>query len=149
MAHLYGLSEALAMLQEEGLEAAWARHAVLAGAVRAAVEAWRTPGGLELNILDPSARSNAVTTILTGGVDAGDLRAICQEGAGVTLGVGLTPLEEKAFRIGHMGHLNPPTVLGTIGTIEAALTSMRAPMGASGVAAAAGVIAEAIRAGRP
>ena len=78
------------MISEEGLEAVWARHAVLAGAVRAAVEAWSTPGGLELNVLDPAARSNAVTTILTGG-DRRRLAcgAMCQEQAGLTLGAGI------------------------------------------------------------
>jgi alanine-glyoxylate transaminase/serine-glyoxylate transaminase/serine-pyruvate transaminase len=138
--HLYGLHEALTMLREEGLEAAWARHAVLAGAIRAAVEGWSTPGGLELNIVDPPARANSVTMILTGEVDADRLRAICEEQAGLTLGVPLGP-EQRAFRIGHMGHLNPPMVLGTLGTIEAALTAMGAPMGGSGVAAAAAAIA--------
>jgi alanine-glyoxylate transaminase/serine-glyoxylate transaminase/serine-pyruvate transaminase len=147
VAHLYGLHEALTMLEEEGLEAAWARHTTLGGAVRAAVEAWSAPGGLELNILDPAARSNAVTTILSGRVDADCLRAICQERAGLTLGIGLFPLENRAFRIGHMGHLNPPAVLGTLGTVEAALTAMGAPMESSGVAAAAAAIAEAMRSG--
>jgi alanine-glyoxylate transaminase/serine-glyoxylate transaminase/serine-pyruvate transaminase len=145
VAHLFGLHEALTMLDEEGLEAAWARHAVLGGAVRAAVEAWSVPGGLELNIVDPTARSNAVTTILSGGIDADCLRDICQGQAGLTLGVGLFPLESRAFRIGHMGHLNPPTVLGTLGTVEAALTAIGAPVGSSGVAAAAAAIAGAMR----
>ena len=142
--HLYGLREALDMIREEGLEAVWARHAVLGAAVRAAVDAWSAPGGLELNVLDPAARSNSVTTILTGSVDPDWLRAICQEHAGLTLGVALTPLEGRAFRIGHMGYLNPPMLLGTLGTIEAALSAMDAPMGASGVAAAAGTIARSM-----
>jgi len=43
-----------------------------------------------------------------------------------------------------MGHLNPPMVLGTLGTIEAALLSMGAPVGGSGVAAAAAAIADAM-----
>jgi alanine-glyoxylate transaminase/serine-glyoxylate transaminase/serine-pyruvate transaminase len=142
--HLYGLREALAMIQEEGLEAIWERHAVLAGAIRAAVDAWSTPGGLELNIVDPAARSNAVTTVLTNDIDPEALRAICQHQAGLTLGVALGEHQGRAFRIGHMGHLNPPTVLGTLGTIEAALTAMGAPMGGSGVAAAAASIAGAM-----
>jgi alanine-glyoxylate transaminase/serine-glyoxylate transaminase/serine-pyruvate transaminase len=137
ISHLYGLREALSMLEEEGLEAVWARHAVLANVIHAAVEAWAAPGGLELNIPDPAARSHAVTTILAGTVDPDRLRATCQQQAGLTLGVGLGPFEGRAFRIGHMGHLNPPMVLGTLGTIEAALLAADAPMGGSGVAAAA------------
>jgi alanine-glyoxylate transaminase/serine-glyoxylate transaminase/serine-pyruvate transaminase len=125
------------MIEEEGLEAVWARHAVLADVIHAAVDAWAAPGGLELNIPDPSARSHAVTTILAGTVDPDRLRATCQQQAGLTLGVGLGPFEGRAFRIGHMGHLNPPMVLGTLGTIEAALLAAGAPMGGSGVAAAA------------
>ncbi|MEM7271876.1 MAG: aminotransferase class V-fold PLP-dependent enzyme [Actinomycetota bacterium] len=139
--HLYGLDEALTMIEEEGLEARWARHEALAGAVWAAVEAWSCPGGLGFNIADPAARSTAVTTITTGDVDADELRRICAERAGLTLGLGIGGLSGRAFRIGHMGHLNPPMLLGTIATVEAALGSMGAPMGASGAAAAAAALA--------
>ena len=142
--HLFGLREALAMIQDEGLEAVWARHAVLGSCVRAAVEAWSTPGGLELNVADPAARSNAVTTIRGGELDTDRLRAVCQEQAGLTLGVGLGTQEGLAFRIGHMGHLNPPMILGTLGTIEAALGSMGVELRSSGVAAAAAVVAAAL-----
>jgi alanine-glyoxylate transaminase/serine-glyoxylate transaminase/serine-pyruvate transaminase len=142
--HLFGLREALAMIDEEGLEATWRRHVVLADAVRAAVEAWSAPGGLELNITDPSARANSVTMILGGRIDADLLRTVCLGQAGLTLGVGLGEHEGRGFRIGHMGHLNPPMVLGTLGTIEAALAAIGAPTGSSGVAAAAGVVADAM-----
>ena len=145
--HLFGLREALAMIEEEGLEAAWRRHAVLADAVRTAVEAWGAPGGLELNITDPSARANSVTMILGGTVDADRLRSVCAEQAGLTLGVGLGEHEGRGFRIGHMGHLNPPMVLGTLGTVEAALAAIGAPVTSSGVAAAAAVIGRAMGSG--
>jgi alanine-glyoxylate transaminase/serine-glyoxylate transaminase/serine-pyruvate transaminase len=142
--HLYGLHEALDMIDEEGgLEAVWQRHAVLAAAVHAAVDAWSVPGGLELNIVDPAARSNAVTTILKGTVDVDQLRTGAA-GLGLTLGVGIGAFEERTFRIGHMGHLNPPMLLGTLGTIETVLGAIGAPMGASGVAAAAASIAAAL-----
>jgi alanine-glyoxylate transaminase / serine-glyoxylate transaminase / serine-pyruvate transaminase len=146
VAHLYGLREALDMLAEEGLEQVWDRHAALASAVRAAVEAWSTPGGLELFVTDPRARSDAVTTVLTGSVDATRLRALCEGAAGLTLGVALGDMGGLAFRIGHMGHLNAPMVLGTLGTIEAALVAMDAPMRASGVAAAAARVGAAMTA---
>jgi alanine-glyoxylate transaminase / serine-glyoxylate transaminase / serine-pyruvate transaminase len=142
--HLYGLREALAMIGEEGLESIWERHAVLAAAVRAAVDTWSTPGGLELNILDPSGRSNAVTTVLTNDIDPDALRALCEDGAGLTLGVALGEFQGRAFRVGHMGHLNPPAILGTLGTVEAALSALGAPTGGSGVAAAAASIAHAL-----
>jgi alanine-glyoxylate transaminase/serine-glyoxylate transaminase/serine-pyruvate transaminase len=142
--HMYALREALAMIREETLDCVWDRHAVLARAVHAAVDAWSAPGGLELNIRDPDARSNAVTTIRTGSVDGNRLRELCEERAGLTLGIGLAPFEQVSFRIGHMGHLNPPMLLGTLGTIEAALGALGAPMGASGAAAAAAVVAAAM-----
>jgi alanine-glyoxylate transaminase/serine-glyoxylate transaminase/serine-pyruvate transaminase len=72
------------------------------------------------------------------------LRDVCSDQARLTLGVGLGEHEGRGFRIGHMGHLNPPMVLGTLGTVEAALTAIGAPTSSSGVAAAADVIARAM-----
>ncbi len=140
--HIYGMREALDMIREEGLEAIWARHAIFAEAVRAAVDIWAAPDGLEFNIIDPAQRSNSTTTILTNRIDASRLHELCETGAGLTLGVGLGELSDSTFRIGHMGHMNPPSVLGTLGTVEAALGAMNAATGGSGVAAAAKVIAE-------
>ena len=130
--HLYGLREVLNI-----------RHQVLADAVRAAVQAWQQPDGLELNITDPKARSNAVTTIRTGSIDSEKLRKICATEAGLTLGLAVGGLEADAFRIGHMGHLNPPMILGTLATIEAALLSMNASIGRNGIGTAAEIIAKA------
>ncbi|MEM7212705.1 MAG: aminotransferase, partial [Pseudomonadota bacterium] len=117
-----------------------------ADAVRSAVSAWSTQGGLEFNIHEPSERSNSTTTVLSNSIDSDKLREICEHQAGLTLGVGLGDFAGKAFRIGHMGHLNPPMVLGTLATIEAALGAMDAPVAGSGTAAAAKVIAEALAA---
>ncbi|MGF1599583.1 MAG: pyridoxal-phosphate-dependent aminotransferase family protein [Acidimicrobiales bacterium] len=145
ISHLYALDVAVTMIEEEGgLEAVWRRHQVLADAVRAAVEAWASPRHLACNIIDPAARSNAVTTVLTGDVDAAALAALCEHRTGLTLGHGIGPFAGRAFRIGHMGHLNPPMVLGTLATIEAALRALRAPLGNSGVAAAVEIVAEAL-----
>jgi len=136
IAHLYGLREALSLIEEEGgIEAVWRRHRVLADAVRAAVDAWSSPGHLELNIIEPDARSNAVTTVRTGAVDVDALRSHCAADAGLTVGLGVGGV--PGFRIGHMGHLNPPMLLGALGTIETALHDVGAPLGGSGVAAAA------------
>ncbi len=143
--HLYGLREALNMIAEEGLENIWARHAVFAHAVRSAVAAWSAPGALDFNVTEAAERSDCVTTVLTGGVDAVTLRAVAEQEAGLTLGIGLGGQEGGAFRIGHMGHMNPPQVLGTLATVEAALTGLGAPVGGSGVAAAAQVIGQAMR----
>lgn len=144
--HIYALRTALDMIADEGLETIWRRHNVFASAVRAAVEAWATPDSLEFNILDPAHRSDSTTTILTGSIDASRLCQVCERDAGLVIGKGLGDLEQVSFRIGHMGHLNPPMVLGTLATIEAALGAMNAPVGGSGAAAAASVIAEAMSA---
>ena len=142
--HVYAMREALDMILEEGLESIWLRHRVLADTVRAAVEAWSTSDGLTFNIRKKAHRSNSTTTILTGSIDAEKLRAICERDSGLTLGIGLGELKGSAFRIGHMGHLNPPTILGTLATIEAALHAMDAPVGDSGVSAASRVIGDAL-----
>lgn len=144
--HVFAMRTALDMLFEEGLENVWVRHTVFANTVRAAVEAWATQGGMAFNIADPAHRSDSTTTILTGSIDSDELRRICETDAGLVLGVGLGDFAGKAFRIGHMGHLNPPMVLGTLATVEAALHHMGAPMGGSGVAAASRVVAEALSA---
>ena len=138
--HLYGLREALDMLAEEGLERVWHRHHVLARSVHAAVDAWSHPDGLSLNVADPAARAATVTTILTGSIDGDEVRRRSEELCGLTLGVPVGEFEGRAFRIGHMGHLNPPMLLGSLATIEAVLASMGAPVGGSGVAAAAAVV---------
>ena len=142
--HLYAMREALDMFKAEGLEHVWARHRVFADAVRAAVGQWHTQGGLEFNIEDPAHRSDSITNVLTGSIDGDRLRDICEARCGLTLGIGLEPYEGRAFRIGHMGHLNPPMVLGTLATVEAGLAAMEAPVGGSGIAAAAEVIGRAL-----
>lgn len=143
--HLYGLRCALDMiLEEEGLEAVWARHALFARTVWAAVEAWGEGGALSLNIREPDLRSHAVTTIRTAPGDGTRLRRWCAETAGVTLGIGLSVPgidTDSVFRIGHMGHLNPPMLLGTLATIEAGLMALDIPRGGGALEAAAREIA--------
>ena len=113
VAHLYGLREALTMIDEEGLENRWDRHHRLAAAVWAAIEAWSIEGGIGFNVPEPAHRSTAVTTIRTGDIDAEEIRRRCKELAGVTLGSAIGGDEMgNHFRLGHMGHLNPPMLLG-------------------------------------
>lgn len=142
--HVFAMVEALRMIAEEGLEQRWARHRALAGAVRSAVGAWSVDGGLSLYATEPSEQGDPVTTIRAGSIDPRVLAAICKERCGVTLGVGLGDLDGTGFRIAHMGHVNAPMVLGVLGTVEAALTAMGAPIGGSGVAAAAAALGNAL-----
>ncbi len=139
--HIFALREAASLIHAEGLDNVWARHAALAGAVRAAVDAWATPDGLALNCQVPAEQSNAVTTIGTGALDAELLRSVCRSEFGVTLGIGLRAFAARSFRIGHMGYVSAPSVLGVLGVVEAALARLDAPFGASGVAAAAAALA--------
>ena len=142
--HLFGLREALDMIAEEGLEPIWARHAALARAVWAAVDAWGQGGAMALNIADPGLRSHAVTAVVAGGSDGQRLQDWCETKAGLTLGIGLGRDPAAAFfRIGHMGHVNAQMILGALATIEAGLIALTIPHGPGGTAAAAASIAAA------
>jgi len=137
ISHLYALAEATALVEQEGgIEAVWQRHEALAAVTHAAIDAWHTPEGIGFAVSNPDQRSAAVTTVVTGSIDTDKLNEVCRLQAGLSLGLGIGEFSGRAFRIGHMGHLNPPMLLGTLGTIEAALVSIGAPMGGSGVAAA-------------
>jgi alanine-glyoxylate transaminase/serine-glyoxylate transaminase/serine-pyruvate transaminase len=147
--HLYGLREALDMLvHEEGVEAAWARHEALAGAVWTAFEAWEAPGGVELNIRDRAERSRAVTALRLPGRGS-DLRAWLEARMGLTLGIGLgmAPPDDPAwhgfFRVGHMGHLSGAQMMGTLGAIEAGLVALAIPHGKGALPGAARCLAQA------
>ena len=134
--HLFGLREALDMIAEEGLETVYARHNRIARGVRAAVEHWGQSGPIELNITDPKGRSDAVTTILTGDMDAQALRRRCEDELSLTLGLGIGLDFNSAFRIGHMGHVNEPMILGALATVELALSQLQADFTPGGVEAA-------------
>ncbi|MCG6111923.1 MAG: aminotransferase class V-fold PLP-dependent enzyme [Paracoccus sp.] len=139
---IFALSEALTMiLDEEGLEAVWSRHARLARATWAAVDAWSVgAGGVRLSVADPAARALSVTAVTLPGADA--LRAWTVRECGVTLGVGLgAPDPTGALRIAHMGHCNAGVLLGTLGAIEAGMTALDIPHGTGALEAAAASIA--------
>jgi len=134
---LYALDQALQMIFAEGLAAAWHRHALLAEAVRRAVGRWSEGQTLQFNIAEPRERSNSVTTVLLpDGMSPQPLQDYCQQRCGLTLGVGIHKLSGKAFRIAHMGHVNAPMVLGTLGVVEVALQALGIPHGAGGLQAA-------------
>ncbi len=145
---LFGLRKAIDMLFEEGLDNVIRRHALLAGAVHAAIDVWSSGGAFEYNMLQPEERAVSVTTLRTAeNVDPAEIRRICVETFGVTLGQGIGDLSGKAFRIGHMGHVNAPMMLGTLGSVETALEMMGAIDGAStgGISAATKYLAEQLK----
>ncbi len=133
----YGLAEALRLIEEEGLEAVLARHHRLAEAVRRAVRAWSGNDGPQLYCADPARVSDSVTAVLMPeGHDAEALRATARGRFNVSLGTGLGGLGGKVFRIGHLGDLNEPMVIGTLGAVEMSLRLTRVPHSQGGVAAA-------------
>ena len=133
---LFGLRKALDLLKEEGLANAIRRHALLAGATRAAVAKWAEGRVLNFNISNPVERANSITNILVEGRDPRPLLTYTRDKCGVVLGVGLGALEDRAFRIAHMGHTNAPMVLGTLGAVEMGLQALAIPHGSGGTQAA-------------
>ena len=133
----YGLEEALAMLEEEGLDQVFARHAKLGAATRAAVEAWSRGNGPSLFARNPSERSNSVTAVrMPEGFDAEAFRERVLAEHRVSLGGGLGKLGGQVFRIGHLGDVNEPMLLGALGAVELGLRKHGVPHGSGGVEAA-------------
>lgn len=133
---LFALRQALDLLFAEGPDVAFTRHRLLAKAVRRAVETWAEGGALDFNIVESVERADTVTTIRLSGHDPRALQAYCNDKCGVVLGTGIGDLSGKAFRVAHMGHVNAPMILGTLGVIEMALQALRIPHGDGGTAAA-------------
>ena len=112
--------------------------------MHAAVEAWGRAGSIELNAVNPAERATAVTTIrVAPDIDANRLRQFARDELDVSLGTGLGQLDGKAFRIGHMGWVNEPMVLGALGGVEMALQACGVPYAKGGVTAAVDVLTAA------
>ena len=142
--HMFGMRAALDMLLEEGLENAFRRHQMLADATRAAIEVWSKANVLSFNAVNPAERSNGVTTILVAdGYDGAAIREVAREVFQTGLGGGLGKLNGKAFRIGHMGDMNEPMLLGALSAVEATLSYLDIPYERGGVDAAIRSIAAA------
>jgi alanine-glyoxylate transaminase / serine-glyoxylate transaminase / serine-pyruvate transaminase len=136
---LYGLREALAMLEEEGLPDVFARHQRHAEATRRAVRAW----GLEVLATNPAEYSGSLTAVLLpAGHDADRVRKVILESFDMSLGTGLGRLQGKVFRIGHLGDFNDLALLGTLAGVEMGLALAGVPAKAGGVQAAMAYLAE-------
>jgi alanine-glyoxylate transaminase / serine-glyoxylate transaminase / serine-pyruvate transaminase len=144
---LFALRQAIDMLFAEKLENTFLRHRLLAEAVRRAVAVWAEGQVLGFNIAEPAERSNTVTTVtMKNGHDPEKLHKYCKEKCGVVLGVGIGDLAGQAFRIAHMGHINAPMILGTLGVIEVGLGALDIPHGQGGTKAAIDWLAESVSA---
>jgi alanine-glyoxylate transaminase/serine-glyoxylate transaminase/serine-pyruvate transaminase len=143
---LFALRQAIDMLFAEGLENAHLRHRLLGEAVRRAVAVWAEGQVLGFNVTEPHERSNTVTTVMMNGHDPVALHRYCKEKCGVVLGVGIGELQGQAFRIAHMGHVNAPMILGTLGVIEVGLNALGIPHGKGGTEAAIEWLGESVSA---
>jgi alanine-glyoxylate transaminase/serine-glyoxylate transaminase/serine-pyruvate transaminase len=70
------------------------------------------------------------------GQDADKFRKVVLDNYNMSLGSGLSKVAGKVFRIGHLGDLNEPMVLGSIASVEMALDLAGVPHGKGGVQAA-------------
>lgn len=130
---LFGLAEAIDMINEEGLENVFARHHRHAAATRKAVEAW----GLEVQCQIEGEHSPVLTAVrVPDGTDADHLRSVILEHCDMSLGNGLSKVAGKVFRIGHLGDINDVTLLGTLSGIEMGLHIAGVPHQAGGAQAA-------------
>ncbi|MEI9428034.1 aminotransferase class V-fold PLP-dependent enzyme [Mesorhizobium sp. Cs1299R1N3] len=115
---LRGLRASLDLIEDEGLDAIFARHHRLAEGVRKAVDAW----GLKLCAKAPKWHSDTVSAILVpDGVDSGDVVKRAYQAYQTSLGGGLNKVFGKVFRIGHLGWLNEVMVLASLSSAEMAL----------------------------
>ena len=134
---LYALKEAVAMLEEEGLDNVFARHKRHGAATRAAVKAW----GLETVSIEQRDHSPALTAVLMPeGHDADAFRKVVLDNFDMSLGTGLNKWKGRIFRIGHIGHFNDLMLMGTLAGVEMSLELAKVPHRAGGVTAAMDVL---------
>ena len=130
---LYGLSESLDMLLEQGLPTVFARHQRWAAGVRAAVIAW----GLPIQCADAGVYSPVLTGVITPeGVDADALRKLIHERFDLSLGTGLGRVKGRMFRMGHLGDSNDLTLMAMLSGVEMGLQLSGVALAGSGVLAA-------------
>jgi alanine-glyoxylate transaminase / serine-glyoxylate transaminase / serine-pyruvate transaminase len=134
---LRGLREAIAMIEEEGLENVFARHRRHSAATRAAIKAW----GLDTQCAEAHAHSPALTGVVTpDGVDADQFRKLVLETFDMSLGTGLNKVKGRMFRIAHLGHFNDLMLMGTLSGVEMGLDLAKIPHRSGGVLAAMEVL---------
>jgi alanine-glyoxylate transaminase/serine-glyoxylate transaminase/serine-pyruvate transaminase len=130
---LYGLREALHMLDEEGLANVYARHQRHAEATRLAVRGW----GLEVLCADEREHSGSLTAVIVpDGHDADKARAVILDRYNMSLGAGLGKLAGRVFRIGHLGDFNDLMLAGTLAGVQMGLAVAGVPIDTTGISAA-------------
>jgi alanine-glyoxylate transaminase/serine-glyoxylate transaminase/serine-pyruvate transaminase len=130
---LQGLAVSIDMLHEEGLDNVFARHHRFAEATRRAVHAW----GLDIMCRDPKYYSPTITGVMMPeGHDADAFRNLALEHYNIAYGTSFAPYAGKMFRIGHLGDINEPMMMGALAVTEMALSLAGVPHKKGGVQAA-------------
>jgi alanine-glyoxylate transaminase/serine-glyoxylate transaminase/serine-pyruvate transaminase len=142
---VFGLRAALDMIFAEGLDTVFRRHRLLAEATRQAVGVWAQGQAIGFNIAEPAERSDTVTAVVArDGISVQALVDYCANQCGVVLGRALGQLEGRGFRVAHMGHINAPMVIGTLGVVEMGLSALDIPHCKGGTAEAIDYLAKAV-----
>ncbi|HUT41825.1 MAG TPA: alanine--glyoxylate aminotransferase family protein [Gammaproteobacteria bacterium] len=127
---LYGLHEALVILQEEGIENSWARHRKNHDALRAGFEAM----GLKFVVPEGQRLPQLNAVSIPEGVNEAAVRSALLNEYNLEIGAGLGAMAGKIWRVGLMGYAsNQTNVLFCLGALDAVLSGMKAPI-RSGVA---------------
>ena len=130
---MFGLEQALNLIQSETIEEVYRRHQRHGAATRAAVQAW----GLETVCRQTDHHSNVTTALMMpDGINADEIRKIALDRFNVSLGTGLGQLSQRAFRIGHLGDCNDLMLTGTLTGVEMALDIGNVPIQSGGISVA-------------
>ncbi len=116
-----GLAKSIELLEEEGLDAVYARHARFAEATRRAVAAW----GMRPCAATPDLYSATVTAVVVPeGCNGTDLVSLAASKYGMAFGVGLGEVAGKVFRIGHLGMLTDAMLLSGLAVAEMCMADL-------------------------
>ncbi len=130
---LYGLAEAIDMINAEGLENVFIRHQRHATATRAAVQTW----GLDIQCTNEDEFSPVLTAVRVPERHSADnLRSVILSHYNMSLGNGLAKVNDKVFRIGHLGDFNDLMLSATLSGIEMGLHLAGVPHQTGGAQAA-------------
>ena len=130
---LFGLKEALRLIENEGLDNIFQRHERHANATREAVKSW----GIELLPINEDEHSNSLTSLLfEENINADNFRKIILEKFNTSLGTGLGRWSGRIIRIGHLGDFNDPMLLGTLSAVEMGLSLAEIEHKSGGIKAA-------------
>jgi len=133
------VKKALEIIKEEGMEKVWQRHAGLAKATRAGVEA------MGLKLFAPTAPSNALTAVISpDGIDSGLVNKTFRDTYGISIAGGQAKVKGKIFRIGHMGYADGSDVILGVATLEMVMHKLgkQVPLGVGVKAAQEILLAE-------